>query len=150
MRPCARQHDGGGGGIPQLLGVAGEVGEGDERGSRDREQPMPDARSATDPMPPAWASLLTDGQWQKARTSIGAQRLDELRPLLEGASPTFRRLFIGHLTEERGNVSPGAHVVLSLARAAHDLSDEVCTGREAPQRGERMGDTMQRSAGAEQ
>jgi hypothetical protein len=78
------------------------------------------------PAPPArWRGLLSPDDWRRAVEAIGAERLDELHPMLERVSPAFRARFLAHLTDLGPRLPAGRAVLLAVARASHDAAEHT-------------------------
>lgn len=78
------------------------------------------------PIPPArWRALLTADEWRRAVAAIGAERLDEIHPMLEQVSPAFRRRFVAHLADLGHTLPVGRAVLLAVARASHDAAEHA-------------------------
>ena len=76
-------------------------------------------------LPARWRGLLSADDWRRAVEAIGAERLDELHPMLEQVSPAFRARFLDHLTDLGPRLPAGRAVLLAVARASHDAAEHT-------------------------
>ena len=79
---------------------------------------MPDAQREPLPLPDTWAGVLSAHQWRVATRVIGADQLEELRPLLVEVTPAFKTRFVAELGRADVGLDPGLCVVVALARAS--------------------------------
>ena len=79
---------------------------------------MPDAQREPLPLPDTWVGVLSGEQWRTAARVLGADLLEELRPLLDEVTPAFKTRFVAELARADVGLDPGLCVVVALARSS--------------------------------
>ena len=72
------------------VGAAGDPQRGSSGRGATEVQTMTPRDQHHPALPARWRGLLSADDWRRAVEAIGAERLDELHPMLEQVSPAFR------------------------------------------------------------